>query len=147
MYVRNHVVVPEFAWYFLIRMGWGTGNRPTNVPCWRNLRISLSSVRPLESDMCAVTINKLSMTYTAITNKILSVSVCKFAKLQPCLNLIIPCIGVECCLPQNCIGQQLRQSDYPGTWHLLWTACQTWQSLQSIQPWYSKCIHSLMYCT
>lgn len=49
MYVRNHVVVPEFAWYFRIRMGWGTGKRPTNVPCCRNLRISLSSVRPLES--------------------------------------------------------------------------------------------------
>lgn len=47
MYVRNHMAVPALAWYFLIRMGWGTGSRPTRVPCWRNFRISDSSVRPL----------------------------------------------------------------------------------------------------
>lgn len=42
------MAVPEFAWYFRIRMGWGTGRSPTRVPCCRNLRISDSSVRPLE---------------------------------------------------------------------------------------------------
>ena len=41
------MAVPALAWYFLIRMGWGTGSRPTRVPCWRNFRISDSSVRPL----------------------------------------------------------------------------------------------------
>lgn len=30
-----------------MRMGWGTGRRPTSVPCCRNLRISDSSVKPL----------------------------------------------------------------------------------------------------
>lgn len=47
MYVRNHMVVPALAWYLRIRMGCGTGKSPTSVPCCRNLRISLSSVRPL----------------------------------------------------------------------------------------------------
>lgn len=46
--VLNHMVVPLLAWYFLIRMGWGTGSSPTNVPCCRNLSISLSSVSPLQ---------------------------------------------------------------------------------------------------
>ena len=46
MYVRNHITVPEFGWYFRMRIGCGTGRRPTKVPCWRNLMISLSSVRP-----------------------------------------------------------------------------------------------------
>lgn len=50
MYVRNQVVVPLFAWYFRISIGCGTGNKPTRVPCWRNLRISDSSVRPLQMD-------------------------------------------------------------------------------------------------
>lgn len=49
MYVRNHMAVPALAWYFLMRMGWGTGRRPTSVPCCRNLRISDSSVRPLRT--------------------------------------------------------------------------------------------------
>lgn len=49
MYVRNHMAVPAFAWYFLMRIGWGTGNKPTRVPCCRNLRISDSSVRPLKN--------------------------------------------------------------------------------------------------
>lgn len=49
MYVRNHMAVPALAWYFLMRMGWGTGRRPTSVPCWRNLRISDSSVKPLRT--------------------------------------------------------------------------------------------------
>ena len=31
----------------LMRMGWGTGSSPTNVPCCRKRRISDSSVRPL----------------------------------------------------------------------------------------------------
>lgn len=48
MYVRNQTVVPEFAWYFRISIGCGTGNRPTKVPCWRNFKISLSSVNPLQ---------------------------------------------------------------------------------------------------
>ena len=47
MNVRNHMDVPLLAWYFRIKIGWGTGNRPTNVPCCKNLRISLSSVKPL----------------------------------------------------------------------------------------------------
>lgn len=41
------MAVPELAWYFRMRMGWGTGSSPTRVPCCRNLRISDSSVRPL----------------------------------------------------------------------------------------------------
>ncbi len=40
------MTVPEFGWYFRINIGWGTGNNPTSVPCWRNLIISLSSVKP-----------------------------------------------------------------------------------------------------
>jgi len=47
MYVLNHMVVPLLAWYLRIRIGWGTGRSPTSVPCWRNLRISDSSVSPL----------------------------------------------------------------------------------------------------
>ena len=43
----NHIAVPGFAWYLRIRIGWGTGRSPTRVPCWRNLKISLSSVKPL----------------------------------------------------------------------------------------------------
>lgn len=46
MYVRNHITVPEFGWYFRIKIGCGTGKRPTKVPCCKNLMISLSSVRP-----------------------------------------------------------------------------------------------------
>lgn len=46
MYVRNHITVLEFGWYLRIKIGWGTGKSPTNVPCWRNLIISLSSVKP-----------------------------------------------------------------------------------------------------
>lgn len=49
MYVWNHTLVPALAWYFLISMGWGTGKRPTRVPCWRKFRISDSSVRPLKT--------------------------------------------------------------------------------------------------
>ena len=30
-------------------MGWGTGSSPTSVPCWRNLMISDSSVKPLKN--------------------------------------------------------------------------------------------------
>lgn len=41
------MAVPALAWYFRMRMGWGTGSSPTRVPCCRNLRISDSSVRPL----------------------------------------------------------------------------------------------------
>lgn len=48
MYVLNQVVVPAFAWYFLIKIGCGTGNKPTKVPCCRNFNISLSSVSPLK---------------------------------------------------------------------------------------------------
>lgn len=44
------MAVRALAWYFLMRMGWGTGSRPTRVPCWRNLRISDSSVKPLENN-------------------------------------------------------------------------------------------------
>lgn len=47
MYVRNHMAVPALDWYFLMRMGCGTGRRPTSVPCWRNFKISDSSVKPL----------------------------------------------------------------------------------------------------
>ena len=49
MYVRNHMLVPIFAWYLRINIGCGTGNNPTKVPLWRKLNISDSSVRPLES--------------------------------------------------------------------------------------------------
>ena len=31
------MVVPLLAWYFLINIGCGTGNKPTRVLCWRNL--------------------------------------------------------------------------------------------------------------
>lgn len=48
MYVLNQRVVPVLDWYFLIRIGCGTGRRPTNVPCCRNFKISDSSVRPLK---------------------------------------------------------------------------------------------------
>lgn len=47
MYVRNQSVVPELVWYLRIRIGCGTGSKPTNVPCCKNLRISFSSVMPL----------------------------------------------------------------------------------------------------
>lgn len=47
MYVLNHIVVPLLAWYLRIRIGCGTGSRPTSVPCCRNFSISDSSVRPL----------------------------------------------------------------------------------------------------
>lgn len=49
MYVRNQAVVPLFAWYLRIRIGCGTGNKPTSVPCCRNRRISDSSVSPLRN--------------------------------------------------------------------------------------------------
>lgn len=44
------MAVPELAWYLRMRMGWGTGSSPTSVPCCKNLRISDSSVRPLQRD-------------------------------------------------------------------------------------------------
>ena len=31
------MVVPLLAWYFLINIGCGTGNKPTRIQCWRNL--------------------------------------------------------------------------------------------------------------
>lgn len=46
------MAVPELAWYFRMRMGWGTGSSPTRVPCCRNRRISDSSVRPLSGMGC-----------------------------------------------------------------------------------------------
>ena len=42
------MVVPLLAWYLRISIGCGTGNKPTSVPCCRNFRISLSSVKPLQ---------------------------------------------------------------------------------------------------
>jgi len=43
------MAVPALAWYLRMRMGCGTGSRPTRVPCWRNFRISDSSVKPLKT--------------------------------------------------------------------------------------------------
>jgi len=39
--------VPKLGWYLRIRIGCGTGSRPTKVPFCKNLSISLSSVKPL----------------------------------------------------------------------------------------------------
>lgn len=39
--------MPKLGWYLRIRIGCGTGSRPTKVPFCKNLSISLSSVKPL----------------------------------------------------------------------------------------------------
>ena len=122
MYVRNHVVVPEFAWYFLIRIGWGTGNRPTNVPCCRNLRISLSSVRPLESVVHAIN----SQIKEAVN----------LLNYSPTRNLMIPCIRAQHCLPQNSAGQHSHQPNM--TIFIIYISIQTQFSN-------FKCTHLLLY--
>lgn len=89
IYVRNQAVVPVFAWYFLIKIGCGTGNSPTRVPCCKNFKISDSSVNPLEQENEKW--NSYKLRYRSKAH--LSMHIFSTCGTSTCNNRIIVCSG------------------------------------------------------